>query len=173
MDETIVTSGPPLRAKWARRGSQSIIPIVGDHKKRILYGTMSLQGGLLIHDTPECNQEEFQIHLRMIRSLWRGWHIILFLDRASSHRAEESIILADELSITLRWLPVACPKLNPMDHLWRPIKGDVLANAPCPSLDESVSLVQNYLQDIGPEAWMRKAGLFSEKFWLKEYCRFP
>ena len=60
-----------------------------------------------------------------------------------------------------------------MDHLWRHIKGDVLANAPCPSLDESVSQMQKYLQDIGPAGWMRKAGLFSEKFWLREYCRFP
>lgn len=173
MDETILTSVPPLRAKWAQKGTQATVPIIGDHKKRILYGTISLCGGLLIHDAPECNQEEFQLHLRMIRSLWRGWHIVLFLDRASSHKAEESIILADELDVALRWLPVACPKLNPMDHLWRHIKGDILANAPCPLLDESVSRVQKYLQDIGPAGWMRKAGLFSEKFWLREYCRFP
>jgi hypothetical protein len=35
----------------------------------------------------------------MIRSLWRGWNIVLFLDRASSHKAEESIFLAEELGI--------------------------------------------------------------------------
>jgi len=57
-----------------------------------------------------------------------------------------------------------------MDHLWRHIKGDVWANAPYHSLDEGVTQIHQYLPDIGPAGWMRKAGLFSEKFWLREYC---
>jgi hypothetical protein len=57
-----------------------------------------------------------------------------------------------------------------MDHLWRHIKGDVLANVPYHSLDEGVTQIQQYLQAIGPAGWMRKAGLFSEKFWLREDC---
>ena len=170
MDETIVTSNPPLRAKWTPQGTQATVPIIGDHKRHILYGTISLRGGLLIHDTPKFNQEEVQSHLRMMRSLWRGWNMVLFLDRASSHTAEESVCLAHDLGIALRWLPVACPKLNPMDHLWRHIKGDVLSNSPSKSLDESVCQVYEYLQDIGSTGWMRKAGLFSETFWLREYC---
>lgn len=170
MDETILTSTPPLRAKWARQGVQAVVPIMGDHTRRILYGTMSVRGGLLIHDTSECNQEEFQIHLRMMRSLWRGWNIMLFLDRASFHRAEEAVFLAEDLGITLRWLPIACPKLNPMDHLWRHLKGDIVANTPYTSLDECVAEVYAYLEDLGPAGWMRKAGVFSEKFWLRKYC---
>ena len=145
---------------------------MGDHTRRILYGTMSLRGSLLIHDAPQFTQEEFQTHLRMIRALWRGWKIVLFLDRAPSHTAEESIVFAEDLGMALRWLPVACPKLNPMDHLWRHIKGDVLANAPYHSLDEGVTQIHQYLQDIGPAGWMRKAGLLSEQFWLREYCTF-
>jgi hypothetical protein len=39
MDETILTSTPPLRAKWVLQGTQALVPIIGDHKKRILYGT--------------------------------------------------------------------------------------------------------------------------------------
>src|SRR6266571_1592719 len=70
---------------------------------------MSLRGSVLIHDTDQCNQEEFQIPLRMMRSVWRGWNIVLFLDRASSHKAEEAIFFAEHLGIALRWLPVACP----------------------------------------------------------------
>jgi hypothetical protein len=170
MDETILTTIPPLRAKWALQGTQAVVPIRGEHRIRVLYGTMSLRGGLLIHDASQCNQEEFQTYLHMIRSLWRGWKIVLFLDRASPHTAEESILLAQDLSIALRWLPVACPKLNPMDHLWRHIKGEILANTPHNSLDECVAEVYQYLQDIGPAGWMRKAGLFSEQFWLREYC---
>jgi transposase len=171
MDETILTSNPPLRAQWVHKGVQSTVPIIGDHKRHILYGTMSLRGGLILHDTPDCNQDEFQIHLRLIRSYWRGWKVVLFLDRASSHTADDSVLLAQDLGIQLRWLPVACPKLNPMDHLWRHIKRDVLANHASESLEESVFQVYEYLQSIGSAGWMRKAGLFSETFWLREYCR--
>jgi hypothetical protein len=169
MDETILTSTPPLRSKWSRQGTQSAVPIQGDHTRCILYGTMSLQGGLLVHDTLLFNQEEFQLHLRMIRSFWRGWHLVLFLDRAPSHRADESICLAHELGISLRWLPVACPKLNPMDHLWRHIKADVVANLAYPSLDDAVEEVYGYLHDLGRSGWMRKAGLLAETFWLRDY----
>ena len=45
MDETILTSTPPLRAKWARQGTQAVVPIIGDHKKRIL-------GVYLIRESP-------------------------------------------------------------------------------------------------------------------------
>jgi hypothetical protein len=81
-------------------------------------------------------------------------------------------MFAEEWHIALRWFPVACPKLNPMDHLWRHIKGDVWANAPHPSLDERVVQVHQYLQNLGPAGWMRKAGLFSENFWLRKYWTF-
>jgi len=30
MDETILTSTPPLRAKWVRQGTQALVPIIGD-----------------------------------------------------------------------------------------------------------------------------------------------
>jgi hypothetical protein len=131
---------------------------------------MSLTGSLLLYDTDHCNQDEFQLYLQMIRSLWRGWHLVLFLDRDASHTAEASVSLAEGLGIALRWLPVACPMLNPMDHLWRHMKGDILANNPGDDLNECVAYVYQYLQDMGPAGWMRKAGLFSETFWLKEYC---
>jgi transposase len=169
-DETILTSMPPLRAKWALQGTQPVVAILGDHTRRVLSGTMSVRGGLLSHDAPQFHQEEWQTHLCMMRSLWRGWKLVLCLDRAPSHTAEESIAFAEDLGIALRWLPVAGPKLHPMDHLWRHSKGDVLAKVPYHSLDEGVTQIQQYLQDIGPAGWMRKAGLFSEKFWLREYC---
>ena len=56
-----------------------------------------------------------------------------------------------------------------MDHLWRHIKGDVLANTPYQSLDEGIAEIHQYLQAIGPAGWMRTAGVCAEPFWLKEY----
>ena len=99
--------------------------------------------------------------------------MVFFFDRASSHTAQESVFFAQDVDIALRWLPVACPTLHPMDHLWRHSKGAVLAKSPSHSLDERVAQGSAYLQDIGPAGWMRKAGLFAEKCWLRAYCTFP
>jgi hypothetical protein len=130
---------------------------------------MSVRGGVLSHDTPECHQEEFQIHWHMLRSLGRGWTLSLCLARAAAQTADASLWLADEWGIALRWLPVACPKLHPMEHLWRHITGDILAHTPYPSLDESVAQMHQDLQASGPAGWRRQAGVLSEKFWLKAY----
>jgi transposase len=156
-------------AAWTDRGKPAVIPITGSRSKRILFGTISLNGGLILHDAEQGTQEEFQSHLHMIRAHWRGWNLILFLDRGSIHTAEDSELLAQELGIEVRWLPIACPKMNPMDHLWRHVKGDVLSNFADQPLSQRIEYVYQYLQDLGPLGWSRKAGLFSEKFWLKEY----
>lgn len=169
-DETFITETPPLSAKWSLKGKQSLIAISGNRAKRVLYGTMSLTGGLILSVSTEWNQLEFQGHLEMIRQSWRGWNLVLFLDKGSPHTAEETRWYAEELEIELRFLPTACPKLNPMDHLWRHIKRDVLANFVSGSLEEDIEEVYQYLQEIGPMGWSQKAGLLSEDFWLKEYC---
>ena len=87
---------------------------------------------MLLHSVGVWNQDEFQKVLRQIRRTWRGWRIVLFLDRGSPHRAKGSMCLASELGIETRWLPVARPELNPVDHLWRHVKQDVLTNEPTP-----------------------------------------
>jgi hypothetical protein len=63
----------------------------------------------------------------------------MFLDKHSGHRAVSSQTLARQLSIELRFLPTACPELNVMDCLWQHVRGEVLANEPCPQLEATVA----------------------------------
>ena len=74
--------------------------------------------------------------------------------------------MASELGIETRWLPVACPELNPVDHLWRHVKQDVLANEPTPDLDTSVGYACQYIFGLTPQQRLRKAGVLSDTFWL-------
>jgi len=166
-DETIVTETPPLRACWSRVGEQATIPITGNRSKRVLYGTLNIGSGTWCLDTAErWNQEGFQVHLRHIRSLWRGWRIVLFLDRGSPHRATRSCQLAEALNIELRWLPTACPELNPVEGLWHFIKGFVLANEPTPDIDRSVQRAGDALATMTPTERLQLAGAMSENFWI-------
>ena len=111
--ETIITETPPLSACYGRIGEQVQVPITGNRSKRILHGALNIGSGeVLLLITTDWVQETHQYFLRMIRSHWRGWQIVLFEDRGSPHTADDSLEVASDLAIELRFLPIATPELN-------------------------------------------------------------
>jgi hypothetical protein len=166
-DATIITETPPLRAKWALKGKPVEVPIIGSRNKRALYGALNIKtGAICLDQAQKWDQDSFQEHLRQVKAQWRGWNIVLFLDRGSPHTAKRSLQLAQELGIELRWLPVACPELNPVEELWRHLKGKVLANRPTLWMEELMERACGYIQSLSPVERLRKAGVLSGNFWL-------
>jgi hypothetical protein len=155
---------------WAPIGQQAKVPILGQHRdKRILTGVLNIQTGSYFQYSSEAyTQNTFHTILKLIRRCWRGWHIVLFLDKISAQWAHSSRCLAKDLGIQLRWLPTACPELNPVDHLWRHLKKDILANEPLPDLEITLKRACSYLNDLLPQDRLRKAGVLSERFWLQD-----
>ena len=167
LDETIITETPPLYSCYGYRGEQVRVAISGHRAKRVVHGALNIRTGallLLISDAWE--QWSHHYFLAMIRAYWRGWHIVLFEDRGTPHTADDSLARAQQLGVELRFLPVATPELNAMDHLWRHVKRDVLANRPTRSIDTSADLACHYLLDLSPQQRLQKAGVLSGKFWL-------
>jgi transposase len=174
LDETIITETPPLYACYGHIGEQVRVPITGNHARRILHGVINIgSGDVLLLITEEWVQETHQAFLIMIRSHWRGWNIVLFEDRGSPHTAGESLRLAGELHIKLRFLPKATPELNAMDHLWRHVKGRGLANRATQSIDESADSACRYILGMNRRERLRKAGVLSGNFWLTKglFCQ--
>ena len=167
LDETIITETPPLYACYGHIGEQVRVPITGNRGKRILHGAMNIASGevhLLI--TNKWGQETHQYFLRMIRSHWRGWHIVLFEDRGSPHTADDSVELARDLAIELRFLPTATPELNAMDQLWRRVKGRTVASRATQSIDASAEEACQYILALRPHERLQQAGVLSGHFWL-------
>jgi len=166
-DATIVTETPPLRACWSRAGEQAEVPITGNRSKRVLYGALSVRtGSACLDEAGRWNQRTFRGHLWHGRSVWRGWRIVLFVDRGSPHTAKASRALAKELGIELRFLPTACPELNPLEGLWRYVKGEILANEPTPDLDAALARACEEVLDMDPAERLQAAGVMSGNFWL-------
>ena len=167
LDETIITETPPLYSCYGRVGEQARVPITGNRQKRILHGALNVaSGACLLLITGEWNQDTHQAFLLMLRAHWRGWRIILFEDRGSPHTAEESRELAAELGIALRFLPRATPELNAMDHLWRHMKRQALANRRTSTIDESADAACKYILDLRCRERLQLAGVLSGNFWL-------
>src|SRR5256714_12943932 len=146
LDETIVCETPPLYYCYGRIGEQVCVPITGNRAKRILHGTINVRSGeVLLLITEEWVQETHQYFLSLIRTHWRGWHIVLFEDRGSPHTAEGSKALATQLPMELRFLPVATPELNAMDHLWRHMKAWGISNRTITSIERTANAACQYL----------------------------
>jgi transposase len=168
VDETLVTETPPLYSCYGRRGEQVPVPISGNRAKRVIHGALNIRTGAVpVLITEVWDQLTHQYFLHMIRAHWRGWHIVLFEDRGSPHTADDSRALAAELQIQVRFLPVATPELNAMDHLWRHVKHDVLSNRPTRSIDTSAEVACQYLLSLSPRQRLKKAGVLSGNFWLE------
>jgi transposase len=157
---------------WAPIGAQAHVPIIGWHAKRVLTGILNIQtGDYLDYASTQFRQADFQEVLRLMRSHWRGWRIVLFLDRNKPHRTLASRRLARQLGIQLRWLPTACPELNVLDCLWKHLKDDILANQPTPDVDAMIAYAGSYLADLSPHQRLQKAGVFAPHFWLADLLR--
>jgi hypothetical protein len=166
-DATILTETPPLRACWSKVGQQAKVPITGNRDKRVVFGALAPKTGAVWFDeSAKWNQDAFQEHLRSIRARWRGWKVVLFVDRGSPHTAKRSRALAAELGIEMRFLPTACPELNPVEGLWRHVKGRVMANEPTPDLSESLGRVYDELFQMTNTQRLQLAGVRSGNFWL-------
>lgn len=157
---------------WAPIGEQARVPIIGSHAKRFLTGVLNIQSGdYLGYVSTQFRQANFQQVLRLIRSHWRGWHIVLFLDRNKPHRTPASRRLARQLEIQLRWLPTACPELNVLDCLWRHLKDDIVANRPTPDVNTTIECACSYVADLSPQERLQKAGVFAPDFWLADLLK--
>jgi len=73
---------------------------------------------------------------------------------------------AASLGIQVRLLPVACPKLNAMDHLFRFVKKQAVANRPTTSIDDSAQAACDFIYDLSRRERLVKAGVLSANFWL-------
>jgi hypothetical protein len=167
LDETIITETPPLYSCYGRIGQQVSIPISGGHARRILHGTINVHSGeVFLWISKDWTQVEHRHFLCLVRNHWRGWHIVLFEDRASQHTCPGSVGVADRCGMGIRLLPKSTPKLNAMDHLWRHTKRQALGDRATVTIDHSAQQACDYILDMSPRERLREAGVLSGSFWL-------
>ncbi|MBF5046137.1 MULTISPECIES: IS630 family transposase [Myxococcaceae] len=169
LDETDLLLFPPLRACWALQGAAPRqVLLTGRNARCVLFGAVDpLSGEVHLLARTAQRAEDFCAFLRHLRRRHPRGPLVLVLDSDASHTARASQRLADELLILLVFLPKRCPHLNPMDHLWRAAKGDVLANHQYASLDDELDRTASYLWSLSPQEVLTKAGILSPTFWIR------
>ena len=167
-DEMLLREFPPLRAAWALRGQQAVVPLSGSNARRVLFGVLNWQTGHVIQLVrPHNRTADFAAFLHHLRACYRRWRrLLVLLDRGPSHEAKAIAPLAQALNIHFCWLPTACPELNPIEHLWRPLKQQVAANRCEPTIDRLAQRAMDWLDAQTPTDRLRYAGTRSKNFWL-------
>jgi hypothetical protein len=170
LDATILRLFPPLRFAWAFKGEQAEVKISGRNAKRVLFGVLNPRTGhRLVLGRFRMRQEDFQAVLRYLRQHYPGRPLWLLLDRAPCHEAGKSQQLAARLGIELLWLPKQCSELNAMDQLWKELKRLIAANRQFRTIDQDADYAERWLLGLTPRQALRKAGVLSDRFWLKDF----
>lgn len=167
-DETDLLLFPPLRAGWAQRGKPAEVLLSGFNARRVIFGGINLRSGRRLFMIREHQRSgDFQIFLKALRKQYGKRPIALLLDEDPSHTAKGSVALAQELDITLLWLPKRSPKLNPMDTLWGQGKDLLNANRQYATIEKQAARFVEYLESLPDQEALRMAGVLSGHFWLR------
>lgn len=170
VDATTLRWFPPLRYTWAFQGEQAVVPITGRNAKRVLFGAINPRTGhRLVLRRLRQRQEDFQAFLRYLCQHYPGRPLWLLLDKAPCHDAVRSQQLAARLGVVLLWLPKQCSELNSVDHLWKELKRLIAANRQFRTIDLEADYAEQWFLGLTPREALRKAGILSEDFWLKDF----
>jgi transposase len=158
-----------LRAAWAQVGQQARVPVTGRNARRVLFGAINVHTGhRVVLCRPQAGGVDTRLFLTKLRQHYRQARTIwLLLDRASAHTDTKTTQLAAELRIKLVWLPKQASELNAMDQLWKELKRLVAANRQANQIESLAQQAEAWLLGLAPHEALRKAGILSPNFWLK------
>jgi transposase len=173
-DETTVREFPPLRACWAKRGTQRLVVISGRNARRVIHGALNAATGDLVALIQErSRQDECIAFVQQLGQVRPGTPKLLIWDNAPPHHPNRVREAAAAAHITIAWLPFRSPELNPDEDLWRLAKAQIAANRPyrneAPGMVVQTLAEQavQHLQALAPFDRLRCSGLLSSKFqWL-------
>lgn len=132
-DPTHLVYTTEVASCWQRKGKKNTKKISSNTGRRRLNVLGSINAitkqPVVVLTEQNCTSESIEMLLEEIRKTHPdGKEILLYLDNAPYHHAYEIEELAEELNITLRFLPPYSPNLNIIERLWKLLKKTVKYN---------------------------------------------
>ena len=94
-------------------------------------------------------REVIKSFLKQIRNDYpKAPKITVFLDNPRYNRAYDVQALAQELNITLAYLPPYAPNLNLIERLWKFFKKKVMKNTYYPSFHSFYQAIDNFFKNL-------------------------
>jgi transposase len=136
--ERLASARNGLVRQWARRGTRPRQPADHRYQSAYLFGAICPARGVgAALAMPFANTQAMQAHLDEIgRTVARGAHAVLLLDRAGWHTTEK---LTSPKNLTMILLPSRSPELNPVENIWQFLRANWLSNRVFETYDEIIA----------------------------------
>ena len=155
-DETALREFPPLRAGWSQRGHPATVLISGRNGRRTILGALQVETGELVRTLRQrCRTDDVLVAVVALGAVRPEVPKLLIWDNAPPHKPHRVRDAAQEVGITLAFLPFRSPELMPLEELWRGLKATVAANRCYPGLDDLADRALDWL-DAMPELERRR-----------------
>lgn len=149
MDQMSLYFQATLTRGWAPVGHTPLVRITPQRDMTHFYGALEVQWGreiaLPAREQTSAVTADF---IRVLLLLFPSDHLLLLLDRAPWHHgAEIQHLLAENPRLELMYYPVACPDLNPQEHVWERARDAISHNHQYRSFQPLISDFDTYLNE--------------------------
>ncbi len=157
LDESEALTHPYLARCWAPRGADLRIPAPGQARRRVLLGAWHpVERHLLVQTSATKRSTDFIALLDGIGTVYgtteRTRPLVVVLDNGPIHTSKATTkALAERPWLTVEWLPNYAPELNDIEHRWRDLKQNHLANRTFPELDDLDRTIHQAVHDLNRE----------------------
>jgi transposase len=138
-----------LQRMWAEKGKPLSVTVKQGYQAFYTYSSVAPHSGdafsLLL---PEVNTEMMNIYLNELATAHHDKAIILFMDQAGWHKAN-NLKVPD--NITIKFLPPYSPELNPVEKLWQWLKKETYHNVIYQTLTELANAIEKEMIHITKE----------------------
>jgi transposase len=147
-DEVDIHLNPKIGYDWQLRGQQKQVLTPGQNAKRYLAGALDVRTGQVRWVTArhKCSGLFIDLLRHLARTYRYARRIHVIVDNYSIHSSHQTTLaLAGVPRITLHFLPPYSPEFNPIERVWLDLHAEVTRNHRCPTIDELLVEVEDYL----------------------------
>lgn len=147
LDEMSLYFQATLTRVWAPVGQTPIVTVHPQRECVYFYGALNLRNGREIALRADVENSEMSANFIMQLLLTYSQPILLLLDRASWHYGEVRRLIDQTDRLQAIYFPVACPDLNPQEHVWALVRDAISHNHHYRHFGNLIDAFENYLNN--------------------------
>jgi transposase len=161
MDQMSLYHQATLTHVWAPKGQTPVVRMISQRKHVHFYGALDVRGGREIAlPASEQTSEVTADFIRILLLLFPTQTILLLLDRASWNKGiAVREVLEENARLHTMFFPVACPDLNPQEHIWAVARDAISHNHSYRDFNQLINDFETYLnENLFESNFMNKYG---------------
>ena len=147
LDQLVLYFQATLTRVWSPKGQTPYVQVHPQRECRYFYGALNLCNGREVAMPALEQTSQVTANFVMILLMLYPQPILLLLDRAPWHAGALRQVLDENPRLQLMYFPVACPDLNPQEHVWDSAREAISHNHTQRSFDTLIDQFETYLNE--------------------------